>query len=55
MNDRGILASYLLFPLSKASSPENTSQFKLVEHSKSNRVNDLLLHNSIPNTLHDSL
>ena len=28
INDRGILASYLLPPLSKITSPENTSQFK---------------------------
>ena len=33
MNDRGILASYLLSPLSKITNPENTSQFKLVEDS----------------------
>ena len=30
MNDRGILASYLMSPLSKITNPENTSQFKLV-------------------------
>ena len=45
INDRCILASYLLPPLSKITSPENTSQFKLREDSKSNRVNDLLKHN----------
>ena len=27
MNDRGILASYLMSPLSKITNPENTSQF----------------------------
>ena len=27
MNDRGILASYLMSPLSKINNPENTSQF----------------------------
>ena len=30
LNDRGILASYLMSPLSKITNPENTSQFKLV-------------------------
>ena len=54
MNDRGILASYLMTPLSKISNPENSSQFKLVKDSNSNRVNDLLIHNSIPITLHDN-
>ena len=54
-NDRGILASYLMTPLSKITNPENTSQFKLVKDSTSNRVNDLLIHNAIPITLHDNL
>ena len=55
MNDRGKLASYLLSPLSKIPNPEITSQFKLVKDSTSNRVNDLLIHNTIPITLHDNL
>ena len=55
MNDRGIFASYLRSLLSKITSPENTSQFKLVKDSSSNRVNDLLIHNSIPLTLHKNL
>ena len=42
-------------PLSKITNPENTSQFKLVKDSNSNRVNDLLIHKSIPITLHDNL
>ena len=52
MNDRGILATYLMSPLSKITNPENTSQFKLVKDSSSNRVNDLKMHNSIPITLY---
>ena len=55
MKDRGILASYLMSPLSKISNPENTTQFKLVNHSTSNRVNDLKINNSIPITLHNNL
>ena len=51
MNDRGILATYLMSPLSKITNPENTSQFKLVKDPSSNRVNDLRIHNSIPITL----
>ena len=41
MNDRGILASYLMSPLSKITNLENSSQFNLVKGSSSNRVNDL--------------
>ena len=55
MNDRGILASYLVTPLSKITNPENTSQFRLVKHYISNRVNVLLTKNTIPITLHDNL
>ena len=55
MNDRGILASYLMTPLSKLTNPENTTQFKLVKDSNSIRVNDLKINKTIPITLHDHL
>ena len=55
MNDRGILASYLLSPSSKITNPENTSQFKLVKDHNSNRVNDLLMKNKIPITLYGNI
>ena len=55
MNDRGILASYLMSPLSKITNPENSSQFKLVKYPSSNRVNDLKIHNSIPITLYGNI
>ena len=55
MNDRGIIASYLMFPLSKIINPENSTQFKLVDVSTSNRVNDLKINNSIPITLNNNL
>ena len=55
MNDRGVISSYLLSPLAKTTNPENTTQFKLVKDSSSDRVNDLLIHNTIPITLHDTL
>ena len=55
MNDRGILASYLMSPLSKITNPENTTQFKLIKDSSSNRVNDLKINNSIQITLHNNL
>ena len=55
MNDRSILATYLMSPLSKITNPENTSQFKLVKDLSSNRVNDLNINNSIPITLYNNL
>ena len=55
MNDRGIIASYLMFPLSKIINPENSTQFKLVDDPTSNRVNDLKINNSIPITLNNNL
>ena len=55
MNDRGILASYLMSPLSNITNPENTTQFKLIKDSSSNRVNDLKINNSIPITLNNNL
>ena len=55
MDDRGILASCLLSPLSKIPNPENSTQFKLIKDSNSDRVNDLLIKNTLPITLHDNL
>ena len=55
MNDRGILATYLMSPLSKITNPENITQFKLVKDSNSNRVNDLLIHNTKPITLYNNI
>ena len=55
LNDRGKITSYFLSPLSKITNPENTSQYKLVKDSSSKRVNDLLIHKTIPNTLHYNL
>ena len=52
--DRGILASYLMSPSSKKTNLENSSQFRLVKDSSSNRVIDRILKNTIPITLHDT-
>ena len=41
-------------PLSKKTNPENTTQFKLVIDSTSNRVKDLKINNSIPITFHNN-
>ena len=55
MNDRGILASYLMSPLSKITNLEKTSQFKLVKESKSNRVIDLKINKTLLITLYNLL
>ena len=55
MNDRGLLASYLMSPLIKITNPKNTTQFKIVKDQNSNRVNDLLLKNTIPITLYNNM
>ena len=55
MNDRGILATYLVSPLSRITTPENTTQFKLVKYPNSNRVNDLLINKTIPITLYNNM
>ena len=51
MNDRGILVSYPMSPLSKITNPENTSQLKLVKDSSSNRVSDLKTNKTKPISL----
>ena len=55
MNDRCIIASYLLSPLSKITNPENTSHFKLVKDPQSNRINDLLINKTMLVTLYDKI
>ena len=55
MNERGLLASYLMSPLSKITNPENSTHFKLVRDPNSNRINDFLIKSTIPITLHDNL
>ena len=51
----GILASYLMSPLSKLTNPENTKHFRLEKDHNSNRVNDLLMKNKIPITLYGNM
>ena len=52
LNDKGIIALYLLSPLSKITISENSTQFKLEKCSSSNKVNQLLIHITILITLH---
>ena len=53
--NRGILATYLMSPLSKNTNSENSSQFELVEVSNSNRVIVLKINKTIPITLYNNL
>ena len=55
MNDRGKLATYLMSSSSKITNPENTSQFISVKDHNSNRVNDSLIHNTIPISLYNKI
>ena len=55
MNDRGILATYLMSPLSRITNPDNVIQFRLVKDSSSNRVNDLKRNKTIPITLYGNM
>ena len=55
MNDRGILATYLMSPLSRITNPDNASQFRLVKDSSSNRVNHLKINKTITITLYGNM
>ena len=46
LNNTGVKTSCLVSLLLKITSPEHTSQLKLVKDSNSNRVNDLLIKNN---------
>ena len=54
-NDREVIASYLLSPLSEITNPEHTSQIKLVKDPNSDSVNDLLINKTRPLTLCNNL
>ena len=55
VKDRGEIASYLISQLSKITSLEHTSHFKLIKVPSSNRVNGLLIDKTIPLSLYNSL
>ena len=55
LNGRGILASYLMSPLSKINNPANINQFKLVDDPNSQGVINLLKNKTIPVTLYNNL
>ena len=55
VNDRGILATYLMSPLSRITNPDNTSQFRFVKDHNSSRLNDLKINKTIPITLYGNM
>ena len=55
MNDRGILATYLMSPLYRITNPDNASQFRLVKDHNSNRVNDLKINKTMTITLYGNM
>ena len=55
VNERAILASSLLSPLSKLKSREHNSRIKNVKCPDSNRVNDLLINKTLTVILYDNL
>ena len=55
MNDRALLPFYFMSPLSKNNNRENTSQFKSVKVSSSNKVIDLLTNKTKLITLYNTL
>ena len=55
MNDRVILATYSMSPLLKITNLGKSTQLKFVKCHTSNRVNDLLIHNTIPTTPYNFL
>ena len=55
MNDRGILAYYLMSLYPKITNLENKSHFKLVEDPNSNRIKDLFLIETLPITPYKNL
>ena len=55
INNRVIIASYLLSPLYKTTNLKNTIQFKIVKISNSQRITDLVIHNTKPVILYNNL
>ena len=48
MNDKGMIAPYLASSLVNLFKPENKSQFRLKKDPNSTKMNDFLIHRSIP-------
>ena len=55
MNDRGLIAPYLMTSLATLFTPENKSQFRLRKDTNSSKINNLLIHRGIPVTLFSNM
>ena len=55
MNDEGLIAPYLAASLVNLFKPENKSQFRLRKDHNSTKMNDFLMHGSIPVTLFSNM
>ena len=51
MNDNGMIASYLALPLVEVFRKDNKSQFRIRKDPNSTKLNDFLIHGSIPITI----
>ena len=52
INDNGMIAPYLASSLVNLFKPENKSQFRIIKHPNSTKMNDFLINNSVPVTLY---
>ena len=55
MNDQGIIAPYLTTPLVEVFKKDNKSQFRLRKDPNSTKLNDFLIHGSIPVTIFSNM
>ena len=55
MNDKGMIAPYLASSLVNLFKPENKSQFRLRKDLNSTKLNDFLIHGSVPVTLFSNM
>ena len=55
MNDRGLIAPYLMTSLATLFTPENKTQFRLRKDTSSSKIIDFLIHRCIPVTLFSNM
>ena len=55
MNDNGMIASYLALPLVEVFRKDNKSQFRIRKDPNSTKLNDFLIHGTIPVTIYSNM
>ena len=55
MDANGMIASYLTIPLAEAFKKDNKSQFRIRKDSNSTKLNDFLIHGTIPITIYSNM